>query len=391
MFTKTIDEITFEDVKSFCEEWPEGVRVEYKRKTDEIKGKIPVIVSSFGNTLGGFFLIGVEADKTKNKVIAIDGIPQTPGIQERIQQSALEGIYPAVIPEVKLVDVPDSENVVVVVSVDESVQAPHAIQNSTRVYIRTGSVTKPYELADMDRITYMLKRREDSQVVAQQIFNQIEERVSNVELGAKTIGDTSYPIREFPTFTVITRPVFPYRPLISASKIYDSHQGPLWPPRRVTGGHFCYNEEEYWELNEYGIVYHRVILFIRPGGSIDYGLFLWRINDLIKHAKALYEDCGYQGNIEVTTRLRNIFGKKLLDTEGYEYGRKITEDLHAEPITFDTEVLTSKQCLARDLEDEKERKDIVEELTCQLLWAFNIPVDQSRIREKIRKRIERNL
>ena len=26
MFTKPIDEIEFEDVKSFCEEWAEGVR-----------------------------------------------------------------------------------------------------------------------------------------------------------------------------------------------------------------------------------------------------------------------------------------------------------------------------------------------------------------------------
>ena len=134
--------------------------MEYKRETEEIKGKIPMIVSSFANTLGGIFLISVKADKTKNKVIfPIDGISETPGIQEQIQQSALEGIYPAVIPEVALIDVPSTENVVVFVRVDENLQAPHAIQNSTRVYIRTGSITKPYELADMDRITYMLKRR----------------------------------------------------------------------------------------------------------------------------------------------------------------------------------------------------------------------------------------
>ena len=30
MFTKPIDEITFEDVQSFCTEWAESVRVEYK-------------------------------------------------------------------------------------------------------------------------------------------------------------------------------------------------------------------------------------------------------------------------------------------------------------------------------------------------------------------------
>ena len=58
------------------------------------------------------------------------------------------GIYPSVMPEVLLVDVPDSDNVVIVVRVDESIQAPHAIQNSAKVYIRTGSVTQPYELSD---------------------------------------------------------------------------------------------------------------------------------------------------------------------------------------------------------------------------------------------------
>ena len=75
-FTKPIDEITFEDVESFCKESGENVRVEYKRDIT-VKRHIPKIVSSFANTYGGGFLIGVEADKTKNEVIfPIQGIPQ---------------------------------------------------------------------------------------------------------------------------------------------------------------------------------------------------------------------------------------------------------------------------------------------------------------------------
>ena len=37
------------------------------------------------------------------------------------------------------------------------------------VYIRPGSITQPYklELAEIDRIEYMLKSREDSQITAQ--------------------------------------------------------------------------------------------------------------------------------------------------------------------------------------------------------------------------------
>ena len=94
MFTKPIDEITFEDVESFCQEWAEGIRVEYKREI-RVNTHIPKIVSSFANTYGGIFLIGVEADQTKNEVIfPIQGIPQRNGIEEQIQQSALTGIYP---------------------------------------------------------------------------------------------------------------------------------------------------------------------------------------------------------------------------------------------------------------------------------------------------------
>lgn len=81
MFTKPIDEITFEDVLSFRQESPKGVRVEYKT----VIKYIPKIVSSFANTHGGIFLIGVDADQTNNRVTSIPGIPQRNGIEEQIQ------------------------------------------------------------------------------------------------------------------------------------------------------------------------------------------------------------------------------------------------------------------------------------------------------------------
>ena len=60
--------------------------------------------------------------------------PISGGIEEQIQQSALTGIYPAVIPEVIICGVPaNPNNAVVIVRVDESLQAPHAIQNSKKV------------------------------------------------------------------------------------------------------------------------------------------------------------------------------------------------------------------------------------------------------------------
>ena len=378
MFTKLIDEITFEDVESFCKEWPEGVRVEYKSQLN-IKKQIPKIVSSFANTLGGIFLIGVEANKTKNEVIfPIQGIPETPGITEQIEQSAHDGVYPAIMPQIKLVDVPNSNNIVVVVRVDESIQAPHEIQNLPRVYIRTGSITKPYKQSDIDRITYMLKRREDSQIVSRDTLNRIEKRARrNLRLNLSTL-------------TVVIKPVYPYRPVISASDIYKLYWALIRPLRRVEGGVSHIRPREYLELNEYGIVLHRVGMFIYEQEKIDYTIdytqFILHINDSIYKIRHLYERCEYLGNIEVTVQLRDVMGIELIDPDSPVYGR-ITDNILGDTKSVDRDVFASMQCLSRDLGNEEKRKDIVEELICQLLWAFNIPADRPSIRERVKERI----
>ena len=115
MFNLSKDEITFEVVQAFCSEWQEGVRVEYKQ---EITKDVPKIVSSFANTQGGIFIIGVKENEPNNEEpFTIVGIPNTGGIEERIVQSAITGIYPPVMPEVIIVKVPKTENVIVIVRV----------------------------------------------------------------------------------------------------------------------------------------------------------------------------------------------------------------------------------------------------------------------------------
>ena len=172
--------------------------VEYKSEIVHI----PKIISSFANTQGGIFIIGVETDKKRNKVIfPIRVILNDGGIEEQIIQSATDGIYPAIMPEVIICDVPgETDKVVVVVRVEESQQAPHAIQNSTTVYRRSGSISHPYELAEIDRIEYLLKRREEPQRISRRILDRIEERVRNY---SSHLGQ--------PNLELLAQPVFPYR------------------------------------------------------------------------------------------------------------------------------------------------------------------------------------
>lgn len=399
MFTKLASEIEFTDIDAFCREWGEGVRVEYKR--DITPKTLTKIISSFANTQGGIFIIGVEADKKQNKVIfPIQGRLDEDGIEERILQSALTGIYPAVTPEVIICKVPcETDRVVVVVRVDESQQAPHAIQNTNRVYIRIGSITQPYEYQDagIDRIDYLLKRREEPQRISRQILDRIEERVRV----------RSYrPQLERPNLAIFARPVFPYRPIIAPSEIYEYMvQHPLIPStarnidlstKRVTGG-TCHVENgdwlSFWELNEHGIIYcreglhrKRMVSDFSPRDADNRGEEYLTVDEIalkiygfLSIAEHFFTRCEYSGNVEVMARLEQVGDEKLL----------FSQDLQSAAVerrqSAETEILASTQCLPRYLRTAEEYSRVLIELLNQIFWVFNVADNEWEWRERWRK------
>lgn len=122
MFNIPLSEIDFAKVESFCREWPEGIRVDYK--TEPVN--IPKVVSSFANTSGGIWIIGVKTDARNMPSFPLSGCPFRAGLEEQITQSSFQGIYPGIIPAAKLVPVTsDPGKVIVVVKDLESIEAPH--------------------------------------------------------------------------------------------------------------------------------------------------------------------------------------------------------------------------------------------------------------------------
>jgi predicted HTH transcriptional regulator len=137
---KEIDQITFADVDTFCLAGiAEGTRLDYKV---DVPKELAKIVAAFANTLGGMIMLGVDADRTTNKPIwpPTKGMLSKRGIDEQITQICRDNIYPPVQPQIS--DVLPNEklpgHVVTVVRVDESREAPHAINNGRHVYVRTG-------------------------------------------------------------------------------------------------------------------------------------------------------------------------------------------------------------------------------------------------------------
>lgn len=401
LFTKPFSEIEFDDIEAFCEKWPEGVRVEYKR---QIPNTIPKSVSSFANTLGGILIFGVETNENNKAILPIEGMPSDRGMQERIEESAFTGIYPPVTPEVKVCDVPDKNgNVVVLVRVNESPEAPHAIQNKTKVYLRVGSTTQP---ADIDRIEYMLKRREKPQEISDRILHEIE-------LGATSRWSPLFPSppppppnvtsltlppnappRKSPNLTLISRPLFPYRSLMSPPKIKDfiRTHGSLGmyesDTRQINNGVFTIVEDLYQEIRIHGIIYFRYMLYTNSDENKNQYL---KLEDVLRHifqlinvAKDFYQTCDYLGNVEIAARLVGANGVKL----------KIGRDRHYQLIKYqqsldllNLEFSVPIQCCAHDLIESVEVENVIFDLVGHLLWNLNVPPGawEETVREMLKR------
>ena len=162
LFSKPIATLGHEDIEEFCSRFCEGLRVEYKSTFyPSVKGKLARVVSSFANSYGGVLIIGVNTT---------GGVPQEPfdGIEFEDREPRLtvenicrSDIFPEVVVRQNFVPARVSGKAFLVVHVDESPKAPHAIENSTKVYRRTGDSANPTTLADMAVIERLLTRRND--------------------------------------------------------------------------------------------------------------------------------------------------------------------------------------------------------------------------------------
>lgn len=172
LWYKPIREIAFEDVDAFCsQQIPEDIRLDYKVDISEKQAKggthpagIEKLVAAFANTQGGLILLGVDADKKTNRPIwpPLTGMPEGTDVGDRIISICQANLFPPLQPEVSDI-LPNRHrpgNVITVVRVPESRDAPHTINNGRRIYERVGSQNDGCDYAHIDRIEQLLRRRQ---------------------------------------------------------------------------------------------------------------------------------------------------------------------------------------------------------------------------------------
>lgn len=358
LFSIPLEDIKFQHIEDFCRTWAEGVRVEYKASL--VTSHIPKVVSSMANTTGGIWIIGVTTDKSANRpIFPINGFPRDRGVEERITQACYQNLYPSLFPDVRVIDVPGQpDNIVAIVQIPESVEAPHAVENTTKVYIRTNSTTETIQLAELDRIEYLLKRRQ-----------QPEERREKFiyDMGTRPRAGSQF-------IRIVLSPRYPWRPILGEDLLLSrlgqfSEEGTYVNLRHFTrlvrqgfmsvvppAGNGL--PDFYFEMNLHGIMSCYVPLAMMEGRRI----FLDQIVTEIGHALNLGRHLLKGTHASMMARV-SLSGVKdaLMMVSGRQGGMKSIEEV----------IQAEECCVLEDLDKPELFRRHIGEVIRQLMWSFN--------------------
>lgn len=161
---KPLSQVTYADLDEYLREGnEEGTRLDYKR---EAVGEVPRIACAFTNTAGGHLILGIDEKRgpkgEKSKRPDPDNVP---GLAPKDWEASLTGkirdrTRPPVVPEVKALTIPGRPEMIVVVRVEESADAPHEVHVSSgpEIPIRRADDTKSAGLDDVERMIYRRDR-----------------------------------------------------------------------------------------------------------------------------------------------------------------------------------------------------------------------------------------
>ena len=370
LFSKPISDLTFEDVEEFCKRFRENIRVEYKASFDDsVKRKLPRVLSSFANSYGGILIIGINAPA---------GIPQEPfeGIvfPERepgltVQQICRDGIFPEIPLYTSVVPSRRPDRAFLVAQVEESPKAPHAIENTTKVYVRVGEGTESSTLADIPRIERLLLRR-----------GEVLQRWNEFFRHSWSFANAANLRQDSPFFEIKIGPQYPSEYLVTRERVYEFLERP--DVRAYTGFNVSYqllrtpigallvrddHLRKFLNLGDLGVVHYVEPLYEtsypgQPKGVLD----LWSIAIPILRVLRLYsffvKYANLTSELRVEVILQKISGKSFMSSPNPIWSLQISTLASAVP------ALTSIS--SEDLAESLLETTI--ELMYQLRWPFGV-------------------
>lgn len=159
---KSIQELTEADIRSLVErEVGESRILDYKRKmyssSDADKRDLACDIIAFTNSNGGFLILGIKCDEEGNKPVEVIGVDNN-GLEARIESVCLDRIDEPLSNgrdyRIKIVPLANTDHVVPVIQIYESLRAPHMVsfQKQRYFYVRHGRQNRPADINDLRAI-----------------------------------------------------------------------------------------------------------------------------------------------------------------------------------------------------------------------------------------------
>lgn len=157
-FDKNIFDLSLDDINILLErEIPEGYWIEYKSQFQSPL-KTARSIASFANMYGGWYFVGIAADKIKNVPISFQGfsLGDKNDPVSFFRDSIKKHINKPPIFTTKLLQV-DDENAILVVHIPEDQECPY-VTSDGRIYRRVGDSSDPVYETDQSTIDLLAKR-----------------------------------------------------------------------------------------------------------------------------------------------------------------------------------------------------------------------------------------
>lgn len=164
MFAKHVSQLTYSDIDDLVNvrKEREGYHLDYKSEfgnLDKAKKELSKDITAFANTGGGYLIIGV--DKHYN-IVGIDPTIQNKSVDEWINQFLSSNSEPQLFYfDPKVISIPDSYKVIVVIHVPESTKKPHIVTEWNNYHIRINDSSKSANHSQIRDMFEFSKNRTD--------------------------------------------------------------------------------------------------------------------------------------------------------------------------------------------------------------------------------------
>ena len=304
-----------------------------------------------------------------------------------VENICLQNIYPPVFPRTTVVPSDVGNRVFLVIELEESGEAPHAIENSKKVYVRTGNAANPYDLADVDLIIDLVKRRKEPLELRDHVEKSAERRAEKWVMSPQSYVQ------------VTICPRFPRTALRSSEEVYDFVQNTRYrggdfidrnhlhrvpdgvagqiPERASTGA-------AYEEVNRFGLLFARTRFRKLPwDGQQDgepvlvYGDLFHSLCKFLYCAESFYRTTGFQGSVLVRVSLHNVAEERMTF---YRLGVVFFDDLSPNDFRCIAEVVSAERLVEVD-RIVTNKLDVLTDILGELAWSFwqslaGFPIDR---------------